>query len=265
MRFMNISNKLLSFMALAAMIFTADGCSNSNSAEPPPIETGPAVTGVSVFLLAEYVDPWEGAVVIEQGQAEIFYAKVFGGEFPEQDKTWKEVSWSIIGDVPEGTAIETVELVVGEGVKLTVPDNAVQGSIFYIRAASVIDKGLYGEAKITVDIPAVTGVIILEELTIVAAGDSVTFSPVFTGTGNVGSPPLVWEITERVSFTNSADEEEGYLVAAGTKMEENTLFVDQEEKYGTIRITTAIPGTNYSSDVQVLIIKTGTPPLRPPR
>ncbi|MDR2701719.1 MAG: hypothetical protein LBB72_04745 [Spirochaetaceae bacterium] len=263
MRFMNISNKLFSFMALAAMVFTAAGCGNGSGAEPP--HGGPAVTGVNVFLLAEYVAPWEGAVVIEQGQTEIFYAEVSGRDFPEQDKTWKEVSWSISPDAADGTVIEPVELAVGEGIRLTVPDNAAQGSIFYIRAASVIDGNIYGEAKITVDIPAVTGVIILEELAVVAAGENITFTPVFTGTGNVGSPPLVWEITERVSFTNSADEEEGHLVAAGTGMEGNTLFVDQHEKYGTIRITVTTADTNYSAGVQVLIIKAGTPPLRPPR
>jgi hypothetical protein len=264
MRFMNIFFKPRFFMALVAMILAAAGCSNGSNANHEPQPGGHSVTGVSVFLLAEYVDPWEGVVVIEQGGTELFYAEVSGSELPEQNKTWEDVSWSISPDTADGPVIETAELAGVSYVKLTVPDNAAPDSVFRIRAASVIDTNVYGEAKITVGIPAVTGVTILEELSPVAVGGSITFSPVFTGTGKVDSLPLGWEITERVSFTNSADKEEGYIVAAGTRMEDNTLFVDQKEKCGIILLTATIVDTNYSASVQVQIT-TKTPPREPRR
>jgi hypothetical protein len=266
---MNILRKLRLFTVLVLMIFSAAGCDGGNgeaNKKKPPVDIKDGPISVSVLLLAGYVDPWEGVVVIEKGQAEIFYAEVFGSDFPEQDEAWKEVSWSITGDVADEIDLEFVEIILGEAVRFTVPDNAEDGSIFFVRATSVFDEGVYDEARITVGIPVVTGICIANDREIAAAGESVTFEPEFYGTGRISSPPaLVWEITERLSFENAADEVKGYLAAAGTGMEGNTLIVDPQELYGTIEITCTIQGTNYSASVQVLINETGDFPLRPPR
>jgi hypothetical protein len=266
---MNILRKLRLFTVLVLMIFSAAGCDSGNGEtnknKLPPIKDNPAVS-VSVLLLAEYVDPWEGAVVIEKGQTEIFYAQIFGSNFPVQDETWKEVSWSITENAAGEIDLEFVEIILGEAVRFTVPDNAEDGSIFFVRATSVFDEEVYDEARITVGVPVVTGIYIVNDREAAAAGESVTFEPGFYGTGKISSPPpLVWEITERLNFENTADEVKGYIVAAGTKMEGNTLIVDPQELYGTIEITCTIQGTNYSAAVQVLINETGDFPLRPPR
>jgi len=268
MTYTNIFRKFRLFIALAATLFIAAGCGNSSDGgaeqhEPqePAVVPGPAVTGVNLSLAADYVDPWEGEVVIEQGRSEIFYAEVSANGFPEQDKTWKKIFWSISPDAAEGAFIEQVEMAGGvSGVRLTVTDSAESGGVFYVRAASDFDESKYGEAKITVGIPVVTGLKILERSAPAAVGRSITFSPLFTGTGKVDSLPLVWAITERLSFTNSADEEKGYVAAAGTRMEGNTLFVDQQEKYGILLLTASIEGTNYSASVQVRISALPRPP-----
>jgi hypothetical protein len=259
---MKISNKLwLCFVFVLMGLFAVCRDKSADEDETPIVNNvnTPAVTGVSVFLLAEYVDPWEGAVVIEQGQSETFYAEVSGEYFPAQDQTWREVSWSIIGDGADEIELEFAAIIIGKAVVFTVPDSAKQGGTFILRATAKFDEKIYGEAQITVGIPEITGIRIMNDRDVVAAGQSIPFDLMFTGTGKIASQqPLSWEITERVSFENSADEGKGYKVAAETKIEDNTLIVDQQEKYGVILVSCTILGTNYSATALVTINETGT-------